>query len=137
MTQMTGHCLCGGVTFSADMEKTDYHACHCSMCRRWAGSPLMAAGAQTVTFTGDDKIGRYKSSDWAERGFCTNCGTGLFYYLIPADQYVLSIGAFDDAEAFKMAGEIFIDNKPGGYGFAGDHPRLTEAEFMAKFTDGN
>ncbi len=132
MTTMTGHCLCGGVTFTATIGNTDYHACHCSMCRRWTGGPLMAVTAESVTFTGADKITRYKSSDWAERGFCTACGTGLFYYLIPAQQYILSIGAFDDADAFKMVGEIYIDNKPGGYAFAGDHPRLTEAEFMAK-----
>jgi hypothetical protein len=31
---------------------------------------------------------------------------------------------------FRITGEIFIDRKPPGYDFAGDHPRLTEAETM-------
>lgn len=133
MSEMTGQCLCGIVTFTAKMAETDYRVCHCAMCRRWAGGPLFAADAETVTFAGEDKIGRYRSSDWAERGFCTACGANLFYYLMPAEQYILAIGAFDDAEAFRMASEIFIDNKPGGYAFAGDHPRLTEAQCMAKY----
>jgi hypothetical protein len=34
-------------------------------------------------------------------------------------------------------GEIFVDNKPAGYAFAGDHPRLTEAEFLAQFSGAN
>ena len=28
------------------------------------------------------------------------------------------------------SGEIYIDEKPGGYDFAGEHPRLTGEEFM-------
>jgi len=30
-----------------------------------------------------------------------------------------------------LAGEIFIDDKPHVYDLAGDHPRMTGAEFMA------
>jgi hypothetical protein len=44
-----------------------------------------------------------------------------------------SVGSFDDAAAFTLSGEIYIDHKPSGYTLAGDHPRLTEAEFLAKF----
>ena len=33
------------------------------------------------------------------------------------------VGAFDDAEEFELVGEIFMDDKPGTYDFAGDHPR--------------
>ena len=41
-----------------------------------------------------------------------------------------SLGAFDDNDSFTLANEIYIDNKPDGYSFAGDHPRLTEQEFL-------
>lgn len=136
MSEMSGRCLCGAVEFTAADVETDHHACHCSMCRRWTGSPMLAASAGAVKFIGGEHITGYKSSDWAERCFCSKCGTSLFYYLIPADHYVISVGAFDDADAFTMVGEIFIDNKPPGYGFAGDHPRKTEAEFMAEMMHG-
>lgn len=48
--------------------------------------------------------------------------------------YMMPTGAFDDVEQFELAGEIFIDEKPSGYSFAGDHPRMTAAEFMASIS---
>ena len=48
--------------------------------------------------------------------------------------YVMSVGAFDDASEFRLTREIFIDRKPDGYAFAGDHPRWTEAETFARLT---
>jgi hypothetical protein len=131
----TGKCLCGTVRFTATDFHTEYHACHCGMCRRWSGgSPFFAASCEAVTFdSGGESVGRYTSSDWAERGFCKNCGTTLFYFLKPTQKYAMSVGTFDDPSIFRLAGEIFIDQKPPGYDLAGDHPRLTEAETFAKF----
>jgi hypothetical protein len=134
---LTGRCLCGAVSFTADDVETHFHACHCGMCRRWASGPVFAARAAAVKFAGEDNLKRYRSSDWAERGFCKNCGSNLFYYLRPASSYALSVGAFDDAAQFELAGEIFIDEKPGGYEIAGDHPRLTAAEVIARANAGD
>ena len=92
---------------------------------------MMAASVGSITFTGEDHIKRYASSDWAERGFCTECGTSLFYHMKEPSQYIMATGCFDDSEQFAMAGEIYVDEKPSGYNFAGDHPRQTGAEFMA------
>ena len=78
----------------------------------------------------------FGSSEWADRGFCNKCGTILFYRLKEKDEYEMNTGTFDDSSSFKMIGEIFIDQKPDGYDFAGDHPRLTEAEALAKFSLG-
>jgi hypothetical protein len=103
------------------------------MCRRWAGGPVLAASVGSVTFEGAETVGRYASSDWAERGFCRVCGSNLFYHLKSTGQYMLCVGAFDDPGAFQLAGEIFIDHRPAGYAFAGDHPRLTEAQALAQF----
>ena len=133
MSGHQGRCLCGAVTFVAAEIETGHHACHCEMCRRWAGSPLLAASAEGVTFEGTDAIGIYDSSEWAERGFCKNCGSGLFYRLKETGGYHVPVGLFDDQSAFRVVGEIFIDRKPPGYDFAGDHPRLTEEETLAMF----
>ena len=128
---LTGKCLCGAVTFTADEVDSHVHGCHCSMCRNWSGSPMLAASVGSVSFTGEESISRYLSSEWAERGFCSKCGSNLFYRLKEADQYIMCTGAFDDQSGFELVGEIYIDEKPPGYGFAGDHPRQTGAEFMA------
>ena len=125
-----GKCLCGAITFEADEIDTHVHACHCSMCRNWSGGPMLAANVGKISFSGQDKLKIYKSSDWAERGFCSDCGTNLFYKLLEPEMYVMCTGAFEDAEQFSLAGEIYVDEKPDGYNFAGDHPRLTGEEFL-------
>ena len=132
---LKGQCLCGAVAFSAEDADTDHSACHCGMCRRWSGgAPFFAARAKGVTFTSEEHLGRYASSAWAERGFCTKCGTILFYFLKPIGAYMMSVGAFDDADRFRLSLEIFIDRKPRGYDFAGSHPRWTEAETLERLT---
>lgn len=130
MTAASGKCLCGAVRFTVDSMKPR----HCGMCRRWSGGPLLAVSVSGVEFEGDDDITVYDSSDWAQRGFCRICGTNLFYRLKETGDYGICAGAFDDAPDLKLTGELFIDNKPDGYDFAGDHPRLTEAETIAKFS---
>ena len=66
----SGQCLCGAVTFTAEGVESHVHVCHCSMCRRWNGGPGMAVAVESVVFTGEANIERYRSSQWAERGFC-------------------------------------------------------------------
>lgn len=127
----TGRCLCGQVSFTAREVDPLVHACHCTICRRWAGGPVFAAAVGSVTFEGAEHIGRYDSSEWAERGFCTRCGSNLFYRLKDNDHHILCVGAFDDPAPFTLGGEIYVDEKPALYDLAGDHPRQTGAEFMA------
>lgn len=130
----TGRCLCGAVRFTAGDVETEHHACHCGMCRRWSGgTPFFAARVGEVAFEGD-KLATYDSSEWARRGFCSACGTTLFYFLKPTGTYLMSVGAFDDQAPFRLVREIFIDRKPDGYAFAGDHQRWTEAETFARLT---
>ena len=127
----TGHCLCGAVKFTAEGVEQHIHGCHCSMCRRWSGGPMLAASVESIAFEGEENIKRYDSSEWAQRGFCRECGSSLFYYLKPANRHIVCTGAFDDTASFELAGEIYVDEKPSFYDFAGDHPRQTGAEFMA------
>lgn len=135
--EATGHCLCGAVTYTAEDVQTDINSCHCGMCRRWNGGPAFAAMVGKVTFEGEENITRYDSSEWAERGFCSRCGTNLFFRLKEQDQYVIWMGSFDDQAPFNLAGEIFIDEKPPAYTLAGEHPRLTGEEFMASLQQGS
>jgi hypothetical protein len=127
----TGHCLCGAVTYTAENIDAEIHVCHCGMCRRWTGGPAFAASVGNVSFDNEHLITRFESSAWAERGFCSRCGTNLFYRLKESNHYVLWMGTFDDQHVFRLAGEIFVDEKPAAYDLSGDHARLTGEEFMA------
>ena len=94
---MSGGCLCGAVRFTAAPRDHDIGACHCNMCRRWTAGPFLALECGgTVKIDDASDLGIYRSSEWAERGFCKRCGTPLFYRLVGKDFYVVSAEAFDD-----------------------------------------
>ncbi len=139
MTQRTGQCLCGAVTFVARADKTEFGACHCKMCQRWTGSALLCVTVpqEQIEWSGSDHVATIQSSDWAERGWCNKCGSGLWYRVTAegphAGNYEVPIGLFDDPAGLTLTHEIFIDKKPDGFAFAGEHGRMTEAEVLARY----
>ena len=42
-----GTCLCGAVTVSVSQPAASVGACHCRMCRKWGGGPLLAVECGT------------------------------------------------------------------------------------------
>ena len=129
-----GQCLCGAVKFTAKNINNSVGACHCGMCRRWGGGPLMAVSCGTeVTFEGEENITVYNSSDWAERGFCKKCGSHLFYRLKEINEHQMPAGLFDNQENFHFDLQVFIDRKPSFYGFANKTNEMTEAEVIEKY----
>ncbi len=135
MTEKTrgGGCLCGAIRFEVALATAEFSICHCGMCRRWGGGPFEAAHcAGAPTFTKEDGLVWYRSSDWGERGFCGRCGTNLFWRLADNHEVMaVSVEALDDADDLTLGRHIYIDSKPARYDFADDRPRVTEAEFMA------
>ncbi|MCX7207972.1 MAG: GFA family protein [Proteobacteria bacterium] len=127
-----GACLCGAVKFSAKTMSNKVGACHCGMCRKWTGGPFLAVDCGTeVAFTGSDAISRYASSEWAERAFCKQCGSHLFYFLKEKNQFIISAGLFDEPIDLIFDHQIFIDKKPDYYSFSNPTHNMTEAEVFA------
>lgn len=110
------------------------------MCLRWSGGPPLTIGTRSLTWTqGEEHIRTYDSSTIAERGFCSRCGTSLFYRLTAEGPYrgftSIFLGALEDTSGFELSREWFHDQKPGGYAFAGERTVVTEAEAMAMLDD--
>lgn len=130
---LTGHCLCGAVTVTALPVHDHIEACHCDMCRRWCGSAYLAVQCKDeVSFEGEEHITRYASSPHAERGFCSRCGSNLFYRFMPTGSYSFLAGLFDDVGGRSLGEQIFIDEKPDYYDFAQDTPKKTGAQVIAE-----
>lgn len=132
---ISGRCLCGAVTYKARVATHEVHACHCGMCRRWTGGPLMyfdVDGAPTIE--GRDFVGMYRSSDVGERGFCKRCGSVLFWKVAGEERYTFTAGSIDDAAGFTFTRQIFIEDKPHYYDFANDTLKLRGAEAMTSYT---
>lgn len=132
-TQQQGSCLCGKVSVFATPSSMHIDACHCDMCRQWGGGPLLAVECDgEVRFSGEEYISRYQSSEWAERAFCSQCGTHLFYRLTAGNHYALPVGLFGDGD-WQFSKQIFIDQKPTYYAFANATEKLTGEEVFAAY----
>jgi hypothetical protein len=126
-----GSCLCGKIHIFSKSVNINAGTCHCSICRKWGGGPLFAIdGGINVTFDGEENISLFSSSKWAERGFCSQCGTHLFYRLKETQQYFLPAGLLDEEKEFVFDHEIFIEEKPSFYSFADKTIKMTGSEFF-------
>jgi hypothetical protein len=85
-----------------------------------------------VEFKGTESIGVYSSSQWAERAFCKNCGTHLYYKLLATGEYFVPAGAFESSD-FELSSQIYIDKKPSYYSFSNQTPMLTEQQVIEQY----
>ena len=89
-----------------------------------------------IEFQREDTLAWYKSSDWAQRGFCVNCGSSLFYRMKhEGAHWAVLVGSLDLPDGHTIDEEIFVDEKPDYYDLAGVRPRLTGAETIARFNE--
>lgn len=127
-------CLCGDVKLTVGSFDAHLGACHCNMCRKWGGGPFFAIDCGTdVQIDGEANVTAYDSSEWAQRGFCSHCGSHLFYRLKEGNQYIMPIGLFDEHPEVSFDSQIFIDEKPEYYAFANQTSFMTGAEVFAKY----
>ena len=79
---ISGGCLCGAVRYEVDPGGAfDAGYCHCSMCRRSSGAPVLAWAfvRRTAFRITQGKLTEYRSSDVCLRCFCGTCGGQLVY----------------------------------------------------------
>ncbi len=91
----------------------------------------LATEPDSVRFEGPAKS--YRSSDWAERGFCEICGSTLWYGTVEDGVRHPAAGLFENAAGVPLKLEFYADNTPEGYALAGEHKKLTTAETIARF----
>ena len=114
MTTHEGGCLCGNVRFRVTAAALDSGYCHCRMCQRNSGAPVVAwatfpmSGFAWIAGTAAE----YPSSTNAKRHFCASCGSYMVFAnsQTPAEISV-NIGSFDDPEAFPPRKHIFIESR--------------------------
>ena len=128
-----GKCLCGAVRISGIVREPHVSACHCDMCRRWSSGPYFEVDCENVVFEGEANISKFRSSDWAERGFCKKCGSNLYYHLIESSEFQISAGLLDDQSQLSLSLQVFIDRKPSYYTLADSTEAMTAEEVYAAF----
>ncbi|SPH17577.1 hypothetical protein DEA8626_01100 [Defluviimonas aquaemixtae] len=131
--KLTGRCLCGAVKFVGTANEPKVAACHCDMCRRWSSGPYFEVSCEDVVFDGEDSIAKFRSSDWAERGFCKKCGSNLFYHLFESSELQMAAGLLDDQSELHLSLQVFVDRKPPFYTLANATKTMTAAEVYAAY----
>ena len=121
----TGRCECGAVAFEISGDLKAPSACHCTQCRRISGHVWSGTSVDhgNLRFTADGGLKWYKSSDWAERGFCDTCGASLFYRPIGGDRVSVAAGAIDAPSGMKLHRHIFVADKGDYYDIADGLPQ--------------
>lgn len=128
-----GQCMCGAIKFAVETSG-GFSQCHCKMCQRWASGRFM--GVQTNKFEiveGKEKLTKFKSSDWAERAFCSVCGSNIYYHAADYGEPNVAIGTLDDTRGLKMNYSWFADLKPEAHEADQDAKIYTQEETEAFF----
>lgn len=137
-TSISGQCACGSVTLQANVEKKSVGACHCTTCRRWGGGPLLTIDCgNQLSLSGEQFVSHFDSSEWAQRSFCSRCGSHLYYRLKESNLHFVPIGLFGDDVDVSFDHQVFIDEKPDYYDFANKTHNMTGEELFAQYSDGN
>lgn len=120
-----GSCLCGAVRFEVRGALRPVSFCHCSQCRKQTGLyyAATAAPADTVQVEGADGLTWFAASETAERGFCSRCGSALFWRRHGSQALSILAGAIDDPTALVPKEHIFVGDAPGWYEIADGLPQ--------------
>jgi len=96
-TSKRGACECGAVQYevSGPLRKVVY--CHCSQCRRTSGHFVAATACDTghLQINKDDGLTWYRSSSFAQRGFCNVCGSSIFWRPDHGEYMAIMAGTLD------------------------------------------
>ena len=106
----TGGCLCGGTSYEIHGELRPVVACHCRQCRKTSGHYVAAtqARADEVIIRGDC-LRWFRSSDTAERGFCSVCGSNLFWRRRGNENISMWAGTIDGPTGLRLESQIHTD----------------------------
>ena len=117
----TGSCLCGAVKYEVSGPLRNVIACHCLQCRKQTGTYMSATAAKDIylTITGARGLKWYRSSASAQRGFCGECGSVLFWKGDGRDYTAIAAGSIDGSPGVPLEGHIFCESAGDYYEIAG------------------
>lgn len=121
-----GSCFCGAVKFELTGDIPAPSACHCTQCRKHSGhyeastdvprSNLKVFGSESLTWF-------HTTGKNVRRGFCSTCGSSMFWDPVGRDCTSIAMGAFDTPTSTKLVRHIFVANKGDYYDIADGLPQ--------------
>lgn len=121
----TGGCLCGAVRYAVLAPLRQVVLCHCGMCRRTHGH--VAAYTSTpkpgLELAQSRGLKWYRSSDFARRGFCGECGASLFWEPDNRDYIAIAAGSLDAPTGLSTVLQIHVADAGDYYPIAAEIPQ--------------
>ncbi len=114
MKNHDGGCLCGKVRFRVMGTPLDSGYCHCRMCQKNSGAPVVAwATFPIASFSWiAGQPGAYASSAEATRSFCASCGSYLVFMSTSSPAEVsINVASLDAPDAFPPRKHIFVESR--------------------------
>lgn len=121
-----GGCLCGAIRYTSTADPVDTGYCHCELCRRSAGAPVLAWASfavESFSYTAGTPA-KYQSSAHGHREFCRDCGTQIAYRDSENARTVdVNTGSLDDPARLPPQFHIWCSSRLPWFDTADDLPR--------------
>ncbi len=123
---MNGSCACGAVTFRAEGPLRPVIACHCETCRKTSGHFWAATSVPLDRFhlTRDEGLAWFSATPIARRGFCSRCGSSLFWQPEGGTTISIAAGALDGPTGLQTACHWYMSESGDYYRIADDLPQF-------------
>lgn len=125
-----GGCLCGAIRYSATASPLRGVICHCALCRKHSGAPCLAFvhfPADSFAWLGPEPQW-YRSSAFAERGFCPTCGSTLgMREAILNDRVQICVGSLDNPTAVRIDDHVWTRSQIAWFKIADQLPRFARS----------
>ena len=119
MKKIKGSCLCKKITFEIKNECRYSVFCHCKMCQASNAefSSYTKVKKENLNFKSKKTLKWFVSSKHYKRGFCSICGSSLFFQKKSSDDYIsISTGTLN--KSIPSIGHIFYKYKKSKINFS-------------------
>lgn len=115
-----GGCACGAVRYRVGSDMRPVVACHCGQCRKAYTNYAAFSAARRGDLSIDNEAGVtwFESSPGVRRGFCSRCGSGLFWDNAANDFISVAAGSLDQPSGLRQVRHIFVEDKADFYEIA-------------------
>ena len=131
-SSFSGSCLCGAVRYEIHSDLKGVVCCHCSKCRRFHGH----TSAYVMTTSERLEIIKHDTLKWfssvtdetpnVHRGFCSVCGSSLFWDPRGEDRIAVAAGSLDEPTGLALLGHSWVSQKGDYYEICDDLPLYGE-----------
>ena len=137
--EFEGACLCGAVRFAARPPTLFCAHCHCCFCRGAHGAAFVTwVGVPEERFRileGEDRLTWYASSNQGRRGFCSTCGSTMFYTssLCPGEVHIARANVESRIDREPEL-HVFFDSRVDWFSCSDELVRLdSDSELLEQF----